>query len=388
MHIAQLANFYGPSSGGLRTAIDALGRGYLEAGHERSLLIPGPADAWEETEHGLVVSFRAPLLPGTSYRMVPETWRIRDVLDRLRPTNVEVSDKLTMTTAAGWARRNGAGSVLLSHERLDTHLGPLITWRAGLVAGVNVLNRSLLRRFDEVVVTSAFAAREFGRVATRPVRQVALGVDLTTFHPGRAPAATGASTTDGAASTTAGTASATAVPRLIHAGRLSQEKRPDLAVATAVELHRQGYQCQLDVFGDGPDRAALQRLAGDAPVVFHPYVGDRFALAAELATADVALSVCPFETFGLAILEALACGTPVVTADTGGGRELVTLASGAWAEPTPGALAAAVTGVLDRDPDARRKAARQQAECYPWSATVSAMLDVHAGTLRKPFVRT
>jgi alpha-1,6-mannosyltransferase len=385
MHIAQLANFYGPASGGLRTALDALGRGYVEAGHERSLLIPGPEDAWEETEHGLVVTFRAPLLPGTPYRMVPETWRIRDVLDRLRPTNVEVSDKLTMTTAATWARRRDAGSVLLSHERLDTHLSPRISWRPGLVAGVNVLNRSLLRRFDEVVVTSAFAAGEFGRVATRPVRQVALGVDLTTFHPDRASAST---TIAGTRSGSVGGSAESDVPRLIHAGRLSQEKRPDLAVATAVELHRQGLAFRLDVFGDGPDRAALQRLAGDAPVIFHPYVGDRFALAAELAAADVALSVCPFETFGLAILEALACGTPVVTADTGGGRELVTLASGAWATPQPGALAAAVTGVLAGDRHARRKAARQQAECYPWSTSVAAMLEVHATTRRKPLVRT
>ncbi|MEQ7009978.1 glycosyltransferase [Actinopolymorpha sp. B17G11] len=397
MHIAQLANFYGPSSGGLRTAIDALGRGYVEAGHRRSLLVPGPYDAWEETEHGLVVTFRAPLLPGTSYRMVPETWRIRDVLDRLRPTNVEVSDKLTMTTAASWARRHDGGSVLLSHERLDTHLSPRIGWRPGLVAGVNLLNRSLLRRFDQVVVTSAFAAREFERVAVRPVRQVALGVDLTTFHPDRAsPAATranGGTAATGAVGAVGAAGAAGAdrdgeVPRLIHAGRLSQEKRPDLAVATAVELHRQGFAFRLDVFGDGPDRAALQDLAGDAPVVFHPYVGDRLALAAELAAADVSLSVCPFETFGLAILEALACGTPVVTADTGGGRELVTLASGAWAKPDPRALAAAVTGVLARDRDARRKAAREQAECYPWSASVSAMLDVHAATGRRARVRT
>jgi alpha-1,6-mannosyltransferase len=370
MHIAQLANFYGPSSGGLRTAIDALGRGYVEAGHRRSLLVPGPYDAWEETETGLVVTFRAPLLPGTSYRVVPETWRIRDVLDRLRPTNVEVSDKLTMTTAATWARRNDAGSVLLSHERLDTHLSPRISWRRGLDAGTNLLNRSLLRRFDQVVVTSAFAAQEFERVATRPVRQVALGVDLETFRP--APA----------------DREEAEVPRLIHAGRLSLEKSPDLAVATAVELHRRGFAFRLDVFGDGPDRATLQHLAGDAPVTFHPYVGDRQALAAELGTSDVSLSVCPFETFGLAILEALACGTPVVTADTGGGRELVTAASGAWAKPRPHALADAVLGVLDRDRETRRRAARQQAERYPWSASVSAMLDVHASTGRRARMRT
>jgi alpha-1,6-mannosyltransferase len=364
VRIAQLANFYGPASGGLRTAVDALGRGYVEAGHERALLVPGPDDSWTEDERGITVTFKAPLLPGTSYRMVLQPWKVREALDRIRPTNVEVSDKTTMVAAARWARRRGAGSVLLSHERLDTHLGTRIRWQGGLVRGVNVVNRQLLRTFDEVVVTSGFAAQEFARVATRPVHRVPLGVDLTTFHPDRA-----------------GDAGQTELPRLIYIGRLSEEKSPALAVATAVELHRQEFAFRLDVYGDGPDKEELVALAGDAPVVFHPYMSDRTELAARLASADVALSVCPVETFGLAILEALASGTPVVTSDRGGGHELVTVESGAWGAPDPPDLAAAVRRVLDRPRAERRVGARRQAEKYPWSATVASMLEVHATTL-------
>ena len=58
-------------------------------------------------------------------------------------------------------------------------------------------------------------------------------------------------------------------------------------------------------------------------MTFHGYVEDRDLLSRRIGAADVALSVCPGETFGLAVLEALACGTPVVTADRGGARELV-----------------------------------------------------------------
>ncbi len=368
MRIAQLANFYSPASGGLRTAVDALGRGYVAAGHERALLVPGPDDSWTEDERGITVTIRSPVLPGTPYRVVVQPWKVREALDRIRPTNVEVSDKMTMVTAARLARRRGAGSVLLSHERLDTHLGPRVPWRGGLVTGVNVLNRFLLRTFDEVVVTSGFAAQEFARVAARPVHRIPLGVDLDTFGPDLA----GDSSDD-----------RIGVPRLIYIGRLSQEKWPALAVATAVELHRQSFDFQLDVYGDGPDRDDLQDQAGDAPVVFHPYISDRFELAARLAAADVALSVCPVETFGLAILEALASGTPVVTADRGGGRELLTAESGAWAEPSPPELAAAVRSVLDRPRAQRRSAARRQAEKYPWSSAVAAMLEVHSSTLHR-----
>jgi alpha-1,6-mannosyltransferase len=120
-------------------------------------------------------------------------------------------------------------------------------------------------------------------------------------------------------------------------------------------------------------------LAGDAPVRFGGYVADRAALNAALAAADVALSVCPTETFGLAVLEALASGTPVVTADTGGACEIVDAASGAWAPALPGPLADAVLRVAARPEAARRRAARRRAELFTWDRSVERMLAVHAG---------
>ena len=44
VRIAQLANFIGPASGGVRTAVAAMGEGYVDAGVERLLVVPGPAD--------------------------------------------------------------------------------------------------------------------------------------------------------------------------------------------------------------------------------------------------------------------------------------------------------------------------------------------------------
>ncbi len=40
--IAQLANFIGPASGGMKTAVERLGRGYVESGAQRLLVVPGP----------------------------------------------------------------------------------------------------------------------------------------------------------------------------------------------------------------------------------------------------------------------------------------------------------------------------------------------------------
>ncbi|WP_210650039.1 glycosyltransferase [Nocardioides sp. SYSU D00065] len=369
MRIAQLANFVGPASGGMRTALRALGAGYVDAGCRRLLVVPGPEDSRTSTPLGDVVQLRAPRVGG-GYRLIVEPWRVTEVLEQWGPTSIELSDKLTLMPVARWARRSGVGSVLLSHERLDD----MLALRTGLDApskvSVGLLNRLLVRSVDTVVVTSAYAQREFQHVADAarcPVVRVPLGVDLETFRPHpRGPV-------DGL--------------RLVHAGRLSREKSPHLAVATAVELHRRGVPVRLDVYGVGPHRDELVELAADAPVRFRGYVDSPARLSRALAHADVALSVCPGETFGLAVLEALASGTPVVTADRGGARELVDETAGAWASPEPAALADAVLEVAARAPATRRAAARRRAERYPWSATVESMLEVHS-TVAMPSSRS
>lgn len=361
MRIAQLANFVGPTSGGMKTAVDQIGQGYVRAGLSRLLVVPGERDERRSTPWGDVVHLRAPHVGG-GYRLILEPWRVIEVLEEFGPTSLEISDKSTLLPLTGWARRQGVPTVLFSHERLDA----MLTLRTGLTAGVTapvgVLNRVLVRRFDRVVVTSRFALREFGQVAARAgttVHRIPLGVDLTTFSPPALPRRRGPEL------------------RLVHVGRLSREKSPHLAVATAVELHRRGVSVRLDVYGTGPHLGELEELARAAPVVFHGHLADRVELAGRIGAADIALAVCPGETFGLAVLEALACGTPVVTAAAGGARELVDSESGAWAAADPVALADAVLALAARPEVRTRRAARRRAEQFCWTETVREMVALH-----------
>jgi alpha-1,6-mannosyltransferase len=213
------------------------------------------------------------------------------------------------------------------------------------------------------VCTTAYAAEEFDRIG-RPSERIPLGVDLSHFRPGRA----SASTRDMLASE--------AEVLVVMASRLSREKRPDLAIEAIRLLRANGVRVRLVCVGTGAIASRMQSLAEGLPVTFLGFVADRDAYATLLASADVAVAPGPIETFGLAALEALASGVPVVVNAASALPEVIGT-GGVAAASTPEAFAHAIKAILDRPVAERRAAARASAERFPWSNTVDHLLDLH-----------
>jgi alpha-1,6-mannosyltransferase len=376
MRIAQLANFYTPTSGGLRTSLEQIGRGYVHRGHERILIVPSTTDGDEITSAGRRISLASPRMPGDGdYRVLMARARVRAILDEVRPDVLEVSDKLSIAWLARWARRRGVPVVLFSHERLDAILRPRVPSWLPLPTVANIVNRRLCRLADAIIVASTFSGEEFRRLGATNVRQIPLGVDLTVFRPAPEPAAA-------ALGGLATTLTSRQRPHLVCVGRLSAEKNPELAVDTLRELRRSGLDARLTMVGDGPLRTQLERYSSGLPVVFTGYVGRPDQIAEIVAQADLALAPSGVESFGLAILEALACGTPVVVRDDGAGPELVRSdGAGVACAGTPEAMARGAEQLLELDRAHRRRAARRAAEAFPWSATVDQLLDLYHGVL-------
>ncbi|GDX65829.1 N-acetyl-alpha-D-glucosaminyl L-malate synthase BshA [Chlorobiota bacterium] len=82
---------------------------------------------------------------------------------------------------------------------------------------------------------------------------------------------------------------------------------------------------KLVLVGDGPDRAEAERLARDLGIWEHvKFLGKQNALPEILSAADVFLLTSQSESFGLAALEAMSCGVPVVATNIGGIPEVIT----------------------------------------------------------------
>lgn len=357
-----MANFYGPRSGGLRTAVDRLGAEYSDAGHEVYLVVPGPARGKQRLASGVMrITMPAKKIPLTGgYRAVlPKP--ITSLLAELAPDALEVSDRLTLRSLGPWGRRNDVATVMISHERLDRLVGQLLPRRAAR-AIADLANRRTAANYDAIVCTTAFAREEFDRIGAANVVTVPLGVDLDQFNPSRRSTRVRQCWADPAQTL------------LVHCGRLSVEKHVHRSIDALGVLRDRGVDARLVIVGEGPLRARLERQATRLPVDFTGFIGCRDTVAAILASADVALAPGPHETFGLAALEALACGTPAVASKTSALAEILTAESGAAADNDPRAIAAAVAGVISRPESERRHSARRRAEQFPWPRSAAGML--------------
>jgi len=368
MRVVQVANFYGPRSGGLRTAVDRLGAEYCAAGHEVFLIVPGPTATRRRLESGVVrMTIPAPAIPLTGGYRAARPKPVVALLHELRPDALEVSDRLTLRSLGAWGRSHGVATVMISHERLDRLIGQVLP-RPVARAIADVANRRTASRYDAVVCTTSFARSEFDRIGVDNVITVPLGVDLDMFHPGRRSAAMRRRWAHPGQTL------------LVHCGRLSVEKSPERSIAAVAELRDAGRDVRLVIVGDGPLRARLQRQAARLPVDFTGFIGDRATVATILASADVALAPGPHETFGLAALEALACGTPAVVSRTSALREILTTESGLTADNDPVAVAAAVATIMGRPEVQRRRGARDRAEQFTWPRAAGGMLTALGAT--------
>ncbi|MCS0604456.1 glycosyltransferase [Streptomyces sp. LP11] len=378
LRIVRLANFVAPASGGLRTALRELGRGFRAAGHEPVLIVPGDRHTDRETEQGRVVTLPGPLLPGTGgYRVLTDKRRVAALLEDLAPDRLEVSDRTTLRWTGRWARRARVPAVMVSHETAD---GVLRTW--GLPEhlsrrAADALNTRTAHVYSRVVCTTEYAEREFVRIGARNVVRAPLGVDLTERHPALRDPGLRARHARGDEAL------------LVLCSRLSVEKRPGTALDALEALRRRGRRAVLVVAGDGPLRARLEQRARDRglPVTFLGHVAERAVLGALQASADVCLAPGPAETFGLAALEAMACGTPVVASAASALPEVIGSA-GTSAAGHGEAFADAVEALLERREPERREAARARAECFGWGTAVEAFLAAHdAPVLRRADAR-
>jgi glycosyltransferase involved in cell wall biosynthesis len=137
----------------------------------------------------------------------------------------------------------------------------------------------------------------------------------------------------------------------ISVAYLRPEKRVDILLRAFAELRDEGHETTLRLAGDGPLRSSLEKLARELglrdSVIFLGNL-DRQAMKEELFRSHCLVLSSEVETFGLALVEALGCGRPVISTLCGGPQDIVTEETGILVPVNdPVALSHAMAGMIE-----------------------------------------
>jgi len=368
MHLVDTTLFYSPTSGGVKRYLTAKHAWLAEhTSWEHTIVVPGRET---HTERGAVCTLSGHAVPGTfNYRLPLDPRRWSRLLEALEPTLIEAGDAFHPAWCA-WrvARRRGIGVVAFFHSNLPQVMGRRTGGKLSERA-IGRYIRFLYERFDVVFAPSRLMCAYLEDLGLQQVVHQPLGVDTEVFSPLHR----GAPLRE-----RLGLPGDARV--LVYAGRFAEEKNlPVLLQAFA----RLGSPYHLLLIGG--ERTARPA----ANVTMIPYRRDSVELARWLASADALVHAGTKETFGLVILEAMACGRPVVAARAGAFPELVDESVGVLAEPESAAsMAEAIAALYERDLDelgrnARARVLRQ----FTWHRAFHAQVNVYAsllGTQRLP----
>ena len=362
MRIALVCPYAWEASGGVQVHVQHLAVGLRDRGHEATVLAPTlrpPSEPWvRSVGRPLRVPYRGTVAP-----IAPLAFRrTRALLAEVRPDVVHVHEPLTPSASMFATLAARAPVVATVHAYLDRSIA--------MELAAPVLRRIWQRVTIGVAVSEAAASFLRRSLPAAALEIVPNGVDIGAFAaapplddppPGR---------------------------RILWVNRLDAQKGFPVALAAFSKVLADVPDATLVVVGEGKDREALQLLTATALA----RVDMRGALPNELipryhAAAEVFVaSAVGQESFGIALVEAMAAAVPVVATDIPGYREVVTDgAEGLLVPPRdPEALAAALVRILS-DPDLGARlgrAGRDRARAFDWPTVVDRLEELYDRALR------
>jgi glycosyltransferase involved in cell wall biosynthesis len=169
---------------------------------------------------------------------------------------------------------------------------------------------------------------------------------------------------------------------LIFVGRLIKEKHTDILVRAFASLRPEYPDLILVIIGDGPEKETIRSLIADLSagdrIFLKPFTESHDEVIGRMKSSRVCVIPSTREGFGIAALEALACGLPVITVNHPGNaiRELLSEKTGFICPLSEENIADAIRVALKRYPE-MRAACMESAEPFDWDRIADMLEDYY-----------
>ncbi|HJW55978.1 MAG TPA: glycosyltransferase [Burkholderiaceae bacterium] len=359
MHFVDVTMFCAAEGGGVRTYLAAKSEWLARNTRIRHTIV-GPGPCGGGCSSSSFVSVPGITIPNTNGYRLPLSGRIASrVLQRLQPDLIEVGDACQFAWAALRVKHKIDVPVVAFYH---SDLVQIAEQRFGAAAGraVAYYASSLYRQFDLVLAPSQLMVQRLHHLGVKRVKHQPLGVDTSMFTPKRR---------DETFRARLGLPENARL--LVYAGRFTREKKLPLLMEA---VQRLGDPYYLLMVGSGKMRERSPRL------IHLPFQRDPHVLASVIASCDVMVHPGDQETFGLVVLEAMACGIPVLGVAAGGVAELVSSDTGLLVRPgSAAALAEGLEALYEGDlAQLGANGRRRTLEKYDWNLIVPQLVAQYA----------
>lgn len=387
--IVDFNNFWSPSGGGVRRYHLQKMAFYekLSSESEEQVLsvfvMPDSKTFTEKKSDSLVIEHvEAFRFPGKwEYRFLWKPSQIEPVLAKYKPQVIEVgSPYLLPTMVRRAAKKIVPEAVLLSFWHADfpiTYVQRPVTNKFGKALGNLSKNvafwyaRQEFKRFDGIQVSCNEVLRRLDRHKLPTSHWIPLGCDIQMFSPSKRDESLVQKLKDGNPDRLT----------IFFPHRFCEEKGIELLLgAYPILCEKLGCEPALVFAGTGPYLPQVQEAVEKYPhIQYAGFISSIDEMARHYASVDLGLALSGWETFGLSILESMACGNAQIGASTGAAAEHIR-ESGAGVvlkERTPQALADAIVELYHSDMAAMKQKARAYAEKFSWADCFKRQLELY-----------
>lgn len=370
MRVLMVSDVYFPRVNGVSTSIQAFRQALYAAGHRVTLIAPAYAAVTDDETDIIRISSRNVIVDPEDRMM-----RIRHIhrlTEELRAGNYDIIHIHTPFVAhyAGLklARKLNLPVVATYHTFFEEYLYNYIKWlpKEWLRYTARRFSRTQCAELDALVVPSTAMRQvlvDYG--VTTPLTVLPTGLDMQVFANGDAVAFRQQH------------GIAPERPMILFVGRVAFEKNIGFLLDVTAKLRECIPDILLVIAGEGPAEKGLQaqvaRQGLQQQVMFVGYLPRDGGLQACYKAADVFVFASRTETQGLVLIEAMACGTPVVSTAVLGTKDIMQGERGGLiAEENPAAFAAQVARLLGDKALHARKVEEALAYAATWSHTAQA----------------